>query len=144
MVVVFDQVAFIRPVFKGRAGEIGARSPPQIYDHTQHVTLSLMVRSTIIVRASDALPLAASVDDEQVQSTFPWSVVFSHNRTDGASSPGAQAAIKTYFSTYNAQLRTPVLNREWRLYAAVRAFFFLTGHDSFIPVIQPLLQLSHY
>jgi len=25
-----------------------------------------MVRSTIIVRASDALPLAASVDDEQV------------------------------------------------------------------------------
>lgn len=27
---------------------------------------SSMVRSTIIVRASDALPLAASVDDEQV------------------------------------------------------------------------------
>ena len=27
-----------------------------------------MVRSTIIVRASDALPLAASVDDEQVLS----------------------------------------------------------------------------
>lgn len=27
-----------------------------------------MVRSTIIVRASDALPLAASVDDEQVHS----------------------------------------------------------------------------
>lgn len=27
-----------------------------------------MVRSTIIVRASDALPLAASVDDEQVRS----------------------------------------------------------------------------
>jgi len=26
-----------------------------------------MVRSTIIVRASDALPLAASVDDEQVR-----------------------------------------------------------------------------
>ena len=26
-----------------------------------------MVRSTIIVRATDALPLAASVDDEQVR-----------------------------------------------------------------------------
>jgi len=35
-----------------------ARAPP---DHSLH-----MVRSTIIVRASDALPLAASVDDEQV------------------------------------------------------------------------------
>ena len=29
-----------------------------------------MVRSTIIVRASDALPLAASVDDEQVGYLF--------------------------------------------------------------------------
>ena len=28
-----------------------------------------MVRSTVIVRASDALPLAASVDDEQVRLT---------------------------------------------------------------------------
>ena len=31
----------------------------------------IMVRSTIIVRASDALPLAASVDDEQVLPNFP-------------------------------------------------------------------------
>ncbi len=30
------------------------------------LSLVQMVRSTIIVRASDALPLAASVDDEQV------------------------------------------------------------------------------
>ena len=34
---------------------------------TEFTTIRLyMVRSTIIVRASDALPLAASVDDEQV------------------------------------------------------------------------------
>jgi hypothetical protein len=32
-----------------------------------------MVKSTMIVRASDALPLAASVDDEQVRrSTTIW------------------------------------------------------------------------
>ena len=79
-----------------------------------------MVRSTIIVRASDALPLAASVDDEQVWPTSQWSLVRAHNRTDGASSSGAQAAVQTYLSTHNTQLGASVLNREWRIYAAVR------------------------
>ncbi len=32
---------------------------------------SIMVKSTLVVRASDALPLAASVDDEQVRLTDP-------------------------------------------------------------------------
>lgn len=34
--------------------------------HIDNLYFTLMVRSTIIARASDALPLAASVDDEQV------------------------------------------------------------------------------
>ena len=82
------------------------RSAPQleIYEHVRNVTFTVMVRSTIIVRASDALPLAASVDDEQVWPTSQWGLVRAHNRTDGASSPGAQAAVQTHLSTDNTQL----------------------------------------
>jgi hypothetical protein len=40
--------------------------PYTYVDFARGVYRSPMVRSTIIVRASDALPLAASVDDEQV------------------------------------------------------------------------------
>lgn len=39
---------------------------PRIQPPASIGSSSSMVRSTIIVRASDALPLAASVDDEQV------------------------------------------------------------------------------
>ncbi len=39
---------------------------PKTAGWSTHNTLTDMVRSTIIVRASDTLPLAASVDDEQV------------------------------------------------------------------------------
>jgi vesicle transport protein SEC22 len=39
-----------------------------------------MVRSTIIVRASDALPLAASVDDEQVRLCYSCCRQFTNMR----------------------------------------------------------------
>lgn len=42
-----------------------------------------MVKSTLVVRASDALPLAASVDDEQVcwsGSTLPHNVILMASR----------------------------------------------------------------
>ena len=49
----------------------GIRAPvlntrPRRRRRPRHSPRFIMVRSTIIVRASDALPLAASVDDEQV------------------------------------------------------------------------------
>jgi hypothetical protein len=40
-----------------------------------HVPLADMVKSTIVVRASDALPLAASVDDEQVSSAVIYGLL---------------------------------------------------------------------
>jgi len=74
-----------------------------------------MVRSTIIVRASDALPLAASVDDEQVRGlTLPTPQpqdstrdvsprAFFIDRTDIA---GAQAAGKAHLPADYTQCRT--------------------------------------
>jgi hypothetical protein len=53
-----------------------------------------MVRSTTIARASDALPLAASVDDEQV--SIPRRMVPVRSLScsvDGASAARAQTAI---------------------------------------------------
>jgi hypothetical protein len=57
-----------------------------------------MVRTTIIVRASDALPLAASVDDEQVafHSTNKFVCVTNDCSTDRAGITGAQATSESY------------------------------------------------
>jgi len=52
----------------------GRKPPPHIrtyLDADSQTAPQIMVRSTIIVRASDALPLAASVDDEQVFPEYP-------------------------------------------------------------------------
>ena len=65
-----------------------------------------MVQSTLIVRASDALPLAASVDDEQVR----LQVARAPNRTltipipDGAVSCGAQTTSEAHLQTHHTQL----------------------------------------
>lgn len=45
-----------------------------LLDPNSHLLL-IMVKSTLVVRASDALPLAASVDDEQVASQLSSSSV---------------------------------------------------------------------
>jgi hypothetical protein len=57
-----------------------------------------MVRTTIIVRASDALPLAASVDDEQVafRSTNKFVCVSDDCPIDRAGITGAQATSESY------------------------------------------------
>ena len=57
-----------------------------------------MVRTTIVVRASDALPLAASVDDEQVDfhSTNEFVCVSDAYPTDRTGITGAQATSESY------------------------------------------------
>lgn len=62
-----------------------------------------MVRSTILVRASDALPLAASVDDEQVFATSeavrsPLDIWVDRVRT-----PRAEATGKAHLPSYHAE-----------------------------------------
>ena len=65
-----------------------------------------MVRSTIIVRASDALPLAASVDDEQVCCYDRGCVVMtSPTCTDGAEAVRADTAGEAHFPPHNATIR---------------------------------------
>lgn len=87
-----------------------------------------MVKTTLIVRASDALPLAASVDDEQV-STFPDAAVLRRvpsvcSGTDAFADrerpPGAQATSQTHLPADNTQLGAEVLNRERSVHAPVR------------------------
>lgn len=60
-----------------------------------------MVRTTIVVRASDALPLAASVDDEQVAfcSTNEFVCVSDDYPTDRTGITGAQATSESYIQT---------------------------------------------
>ena len=54
-----------------------------------------MVRTTIVVRASDALPLAASVDDEQVAFHSITMFVSDGYPTDRASIAGAQTTSES-------------------------------------------------
>lgn len=84
-----------------------------------------MVRSTIIVRAIDALPLAASVDDEKVRCTLLMNISFlnayvSYYTADGERPSGAQTASKSNISTHYAQCRTPLFDWEWPIYSTVR------------------------
>jgi len=89
-------------------------------------TLRVMVRSTIIVRANDALPLAASVDDETVRCALLMKMLFLNVYTchshviDGERPSGAQTAGKIDIPTHYAQCRTSLLNREWPIYSTVR------------------------
>ncbi|KAJ3539315.1 hypothetical protein NMY22_g4795 [Coprinellus aureogranulatus] len=77
-----------------------------------------MVRSTIIVRASDALPLAASVDDEQTEQALQ-----EHKQ---------QAKLIFRRITPNAEPR--VFDREWAVHAAVPDnVVFLTIADKSYP-----------
>lgn len=72
-----------------------------------------MVRSTILVRASDSLPLAASVDDEQVRvPAVRRDVQLTPRRSppDRAGSPGTQTAVETDMSANNTQLGAALLN----------------------------------
>lgn len=60
---------------------------------SKHNGVAIMVRSTTIARASDALPLAASVDDEQVnhpRALLSYSLTSS---LDGANTAGAQTTV---------------------------------------------------
>ena len=54
----------IQPICPASASHVPFKSSSTASKSPHH--FDSMVRSTIIVRASDALPLAASVDDEQV------------------------------------------------------------------------------
>lgn len=80
-----------------------------------------MVRSTIIVRASDALPLAASVDDEQVGCLLVTGELTTDqpSHVDRADSTGAQTTSETRISTHNTQLRAKVFHRKWKIHSAV-------------------------
>lgn len=87
-----------------------------------------MVRSTIIVRASDALPLAASVDDEQVgrhSMNFTWlPLTFAGGLRDGspldrASLTRAQATSEGVIQAPDVELRAASLHREWSIHPPV-------------------------
>lgn len=77
-----------------------------------------MVRSTIIVRAADALPLAASVDDEQVRPfphfTQPWRLT--HSQTEQALQEHKQQA-KLIFRriTTNSEPRCSIESGQYTL-----------------------------
>ena len=68
-----------------------------------------MVRSTTIFRVSDALPLAASVDDENV--SYVRRTLDCSLRIDRKSVDGIQATIKARLSSIKCQLRTSLLHR---------------------------------
>jgi vesicle transport protein SEC22 len=86
-----------------------------------------MVRSTIIVRASDALPLAASVDDEQVRrhsvnsslSLLKLAGVRNDSPSDRANLTRAQATSKIVIQASDIQLGAASFDREWSVYTPV-------------------------
>ena len=66
-----------------------------------------MVRSTVVVRASDALPLAASVDDEQVRYLARGSYhcqLIGGDYLDRTITCRTQTTIQAHFPTYLIQL----------------------------------------
>ena len=86
-----------------------------------------MVRSTIIVRASDALPMAATVDDEQVCEDSSEYVAserlnFGLSPTDRNCSPRAQTTGQTDISADNTKCGAPLFHRKWAIYTTVRVF----------------------
>ena len=73
------------------------------------------------MRASDALPLAASVDDEQVCCYGTWCVVMaSPIRTDGAEAVRAETASQAHISPHNSAIRVHAIHRERGIYTTVR------------------------
>ena len=85
-----------------------------------------MVRSTIVVRASDALPLAASVDDEQV-GCHSMNLLRCHSSLrafvtvplDGANFTRAQAASESVIQAPYTELRAASFHRERSVYPPV-------------------------
>ena len=77
---------------------VGGTKTDWLLQYSLRLSFVQMVRSTIVVRASDALPLAASVDDEQVAfcSTNKFVCVSDDCPTDRTCITGAQATSKTY------------------------------------------------
>jgi hypothetical protein len=86
-----------------------------------------MVRSTTIFRVSDALPLAASVDDENVsppcyffQAFPPLAQLDQLTWVDRESSHRVQAAIKARISPPERQQRTGMFHRVGPIHPPVR------------------------
>ena len=114
---------------------IRARAPPGLSPH--------MVRSTIIVRASDALPLAASVDDEQVSLPLhhpphlhPSALPYRQNKLCKNTSSKLNSSSGALHPTPSLGARLRALNIH---YSSRRRFSYLFGVRS--PVL--LWQLPH-
>ena len=81
-----------------------------------------MVLSTMI-SSINGLPLAASVDDEQVRSLTPASrrVFLITGKIDGKQFRRIQTASQADLQAINAAIRVEMLHRIWRLFFTVRA-----------------------
>lgn len=78
-----------------------------------------MVRSTTIFRVSDALPLAASVDDESVSISLSSLPESSSRCADGEGPHGIQAAVQARLPETQRQQRTSLLDRERAIHPSV-------------------------